>query len=213
MSTASLAAERTTGRVGTASSMVRRRRLRLATATVLIAIAIAGNLAVYTSLDQRELVVQAVVDIPAGTMLERSALRPIRVALDPSVPSIPGDELDYLLGRYAIVSIRAGQLVTQRELATAPVVSPGSAIVPVRVESGVLPVGLVDRSVVGLVVGTGPEAQLYTGEVVGSPREAGGLAAAVVLSVEVDLDHATVIAADPDIRLVLLDPLSAPSDR
>ena len=84
MSTLDAPGRRTGSRLGANSPVARRRRLRLAFATVLVALAIAGNLAVYTSLDTRAPVVQAIVDIPAGTMLERSDLRPISVDLDAS---------------------------------------------------------------------------------------------------------------------------------
>lgn len=191
-----------------------RRRNRIAVGTALGALAVGGNLVVYTSLDDAEPVVQAVTDIPAGTLITSDMLRTVDADVDSSVQVVAGAELDAVAGRYAKVRIVSGSLVTSSSLQSAPLVTAGRAVVAVTVDAGTLPSGLRERSRVQLVVPAastelGPT--LVEGRTIGLPAATESALASQTLTVEVDEPDASVVAAADDVRVVLLPPNPDPA--
>ncbi len=170
-----------------------RRRRRLAVGVGLGAIAVAGNLAAYSSLDDRASVLQVVTDVPAG------------------------EELDQVLGQYAKVRMVAGALVVVESLQPAPLVEAGTSIVALQLPAGSLPVGLRERSSIQIVLpvrSTSVEVApvgpiVVTGRVVGLPTVPDGVAGTVSLSVEVPNLDAPALAVGEGIRVVLLPPSEA----
>ncbi len=206
-----------------------RRRARLAIGVGLAAIAVAGNIAVYSSLDERVEVLLAAVEIPAGAPIEAAQLRVVTVAVDTAVQVVSVDERAAVIGKYARAPIAAGVLVTPSALADTPLVSPGAAVVSLRLPEGSIPDGVVERSHV-LVVASDPVAFVdrtvdaggredvvgdgagdhgrsdgaVAGVIVGAVEPAG--VGTVAVSVEVDVDDSVRVARADQVRIVLIAP-------
>jgi hypothetical protein len=189
-----------------------RRRARLAGGVALVAAAIGGNLVVYSSLDDRESVLQVVRDVPAGEQLTVDDIRPIEVGADDTLRVVHDDQLPTIVGQYAKVRLVSGSLVVAEALQSTPLVSPGSAIVAIQVPEGALPTGLRERSQVDLVVPVegdgsgGGTPTVVRGRVVGLPSAPLTATGTVSLSVEVAAQVAAGVAASDDVRVVLLEP-------
>lgn len=191
-----------------------RRRNRIAAGVLLGALAIGGNALVYSSLDTKEPVVQAVVDIPAGTQITADLLGTVDVDADPTVNLVDGDDLATLVGQYAKVRLVAGSIVTADSFQSRPLVALGSAVVAVQVPEGTLPIGVRERVPVQLVIATQrgsvePGTPIaIDGRVVGLPTATDSALGVESVSVEVAAADAPTLAAADDVRVVLLDPAS-----
>ena len=189
-----------------------RRRARVAGGVALIAVAIGGNVLVYSSLDDREPVLQVVRDVPAGDQLTGDDVRPIDVDADDTLHAIPADRLSTIVGQYAKVRLVAGSLVVTESLQGTPLVSSGAAVVAIQVPDGALPIGLRERSPVELVVpvaGDGSTAApptIVSGRVVGLPTAPTTATGTLSLSVEVPAHLAATVVASDDVRVVLVQP-------
>jgi hypothetical protein len=189
-----------------------RRRARVAGGVALVAAAIGGNVLVYSSLDDREPVLQVVRDVPAGEQLRDADVRPIDVDADDTLRAIPADRLSTIVGQYAKVRLVAGALVVAEALQSTPLVSEGSAVVAIQVPEGALPIGLRERSPVELVVpvaGDGSTAApptIVRGRVVGLPTAPSTATGTLSLSVEVPAPLAATVVASDDVRVVLVQP-------
>jgi hypothetical protein len=186
-----------------------RRRARVAVGAGLAAVAIGGNVLVYSSLDEREPVLQVIRDVPAGMQITADDLRPVEVAVDSTVGTIAADDAASVVGQYARVRLVSGSLIVVEALQREPLVAPGSAVVAVQVPDGALPAGLRERSQVELVAppdGTRPVPFVVVGRVVGLPTATESVTGTVSLSVELPVDAAAAVAASDDVRIVLLEP-------
>jgi hypothetical protein len=178
----------------------------------LIAVAIGANVLVYSSLDDREPVLQLVRDVPAGQQLTGDDVRPIDVDADDTLRAIPAGALSTIVGQYAKVRLVAGSLVVTEALQGAPLVSSGAAVVAIQVPDGALPIGLRERSPVELVVpvaGDGSTAAaptIVSGRVVGLPTAPATATGTLSLSVEVPAQQAAAVVASDDVRVVLVQP-------
>jgi hypothetical protein len=190
-----------------------RARARVAAGVALGAVAIAGNVLVYSGLDDRVGVLQVVRDVPAGAQLAAADLRVVHADVDGSVRAIPAEALSATVGRFAKVRIVAGSLVVTEALQDGPLVSPGAAVVAVQLPAGAVPLGARERSLVHLVLagdrgvdGQDRRPTVVPGRLVGLPTEGPSLAGHVSLSVEVPSDVAADVAVADGLGLVLLDP-------
>jgi hypothetical protein len=189
-----------------------RRRARVAGGAALVAAAIGGNVLVYTSLDDRRPVLQAVRDVPAGEQLTIDDVRSIDVDADDTLRAVSADRLSSVVGQYAKVRLVSGSLVVAEALQAMPLVSSGTAVVAVQVPDGALPIGLRERSQVQLVVpaaGDGATAGVATivdGRVVGLPTAPATATGTLSLSVEVPEQLAATVVASDDVRVVLTAP-------
>jgi SAF domain len=188
-----------------------RRRNRIAFGVALAAAAIAGNVLVYSSLDDTDAVVQVVRDVPAGEQITADMLRPVDVDVDDSVAVVPADDIDTVIGRYAKVRLVAGSLVTSPALQPDPLVAAGSSIVAIQVGEGALPAGLRERSPIEVVLpddADDPTAQPVTvdARVVGLPYTPDAAIGTQSLSIEVDEADAARVASADDVRVVLVSP-------
>ncbi len=206
-----------------------RRRTRLIIAVVLAAIAFAGNLAVYSSLDERIEVLQASEEIPAGSVVELEQVRVTRVAVDSAVPVVPVGESAAVIGWYATSRIAAGALIGPSAVQRHPLVAPQSGVVSIRLPEGSIPDGLSERSRVLVVVpepsgagggsAVGDERDVTIGDrndrvesgdgaiaaiVVGTVEPAG--VGTIAISVEVDSADAVRVARADQVRIVLVAP-------
>jgi hypothetical protein len=189
-----------------------RRRARVAGGAALVAVAIGGNVLVYSSLDDRDSVLQVVRDVSAGEQLTTDDVRPIDVDADDTLSAVRSDQLSTIVGQYAKVRLVSGSLVVAEALQSTSLVSPGSAIVAIQVPEGALPIGLRERSQVQLVVpveGDGPTGAAPTvviGRVVGLPSAPLNATGTLSLSVEVAQQVAASVVASDDVRVVLVEP-------
>jgi SAF domain len=183
-----------------------RRRNRIAAGVALGAAAIGGNLLLYTSLDNKSPVVQAVIDIPAGAQITPDMLRTVEVDLDETVLAVPGDQLTLVPGRYAKVRIVSGSLVVEPALQDVPLVADGAAVIAVEVARTLVPTGVRERSRVDLVYLVDGVEVVVGGHVVGLPFDAEGGSGIVSLSVEVSTADAPGVATASDVRVVLVSP-------
>ena len=189
-----------------------RRRARLAAGAALVAVAIGGNVLVYSSLDDRESVLQVVRDVPAGAQVALEDVRAIQVDADDTLRIVLADEVSTIVGQFAKVRLVSGSLVVAEALQPTPLISAGAAVVAVQVPEGALPVGLRERSQVQLVVpanrdeATVVEPTIVSGRVVGLPVAPATATGTLSLSVEVPEQLAATVVASDDVRVVLVQP-------
>jgi hypothetical protein len=185
-----------------------RRRSRIASGVALGSVAVAGNVLVYSSLDDRELVLQARRDVPAGAVITEADLAVVSVDVDGAVRTVAKSQLATTIGRYAKVRLVAGSLVVQEALQDRPLVSPGAGVTAVHVLEGTLPVGLRERSRVRLVVpaSDGSPPDVIDARVVGLPVATDTISGTVSLTVEVDVEDASRVAMADRIGVVLVEP-------
>jgi hypothetical protein len=193
-----------------------RRRNRIAAGVALAAAAIAGNVLVYSSLDDKESVVQVVRDVPAGERITPDMLRTIDVQVDDSVAVVPAAQLDAIVGSYAKVRLVSGALVTTPALQPEPLVGPGTSVVAIQLDEGGIPVGLRERVPVDVVIPADPNNAASTdviiaARVVALPVTPSSAIGTQSLSVEVAAVDAAMLAAADDVRLVLVEPLWDPA--
>ena len=178
-----------------------RRRARVAAGAALVAVAIGGNVLVYSSLDDRESVLQVVRDVPAGQQVTPEDVRAIQVDADDTLRSIGADRVSTIVGQFAKVRLVSGSLVVAEALQSTPLITAGAAVVAIQVPEGALPVGLRERSQVQLVVpanrddatATGPT--IVSGHVVGLPTAPATATGTLSLSVEVPEQLAATVVA------------------
>ena len=196
-----------------------RRRNRIAAGVALAAIAVGANILVYSSVNNSEPAVQAVVDVPAGAQITSDMLRTVDVDAPSSVNLVPGDQLDSLVGAYAKVRLVSGSLVTPQSVQATSLVGPGNAVVAIQVDEGALPVGLRERVPVQLVI---PQAAGATAAATTDPTVIDGVVVALPiatasalgrqsLSVEVAAGSAPIVAGADDVRVVLAEPVAESS--
>jgi len=185
----------------------------------LAAIAVGANILVYSSVNNSEPAVQAVVDVPAGAQITSDMLRTVDVDAPSSVNLVPGDQLDSLVGAYAKVRLVSGSLVTPQSVQATSLVGPGNSVVAIQVDEGALPVGLRERVPVQLVIPqtAGAPAAATTdptvidGVVVALPIATASALGRQSLSVEVAAGSAPIVAGADDVRVVLAEPVAESS--
>ena len=184
----------------------------MAAGAALVAVAIGGNVLVYSSLDDRESVLQVVRDVPAGEQVVPEDVRAIQVDADDTLRSVGADRVSTIVGQFAKVRLVSGSLVVADALQSRPLISAGAAVVAIQVPEGALPVGLRERSQVQLVVpdnGDDPaatEPTVVNGRVVGLPTAPTTATGTLSLSVEVPEQLAATVVASDDVRVVLVQP-------
>jgi hypothetical protein len=189
-----------------------RSRSRIAAGVGLLAVAVVINLAVYRSLDDRHAVVQVVHDVPAGQQIVAGDLRTVEVSADPTIRTVTGESMPFVVGQYAKVRLVAGSLVVAEALQATPLVGSGSSLVAVALPSGELPTGLRERSHVSLVLpaidtsGTAAVVGNVEAWVVGLPAAVDGGSGDVAVTFEVAAEDAAAVAMAERVRVVVLEP-------
>lgn len=176
---------------------VSRRWRRTILATVLIAIGVVGNLVVYAAQDDRQIVLQLASDVPAGRALTSMDLIDVALAFDAGVPLISVSDAHAVIGQYAVTRLVAGTLLTPAMIQPDTLLTPGQAVVAIRVEESGIPAGLGPRSSVDLIIGSSSPtgAPLIAAEVVeiGNADIAGRLSVSVEVS---EQDARSLVLAD-----------------
>lgn len=160
----------------------RQRRLGLAALAVVLVVgfgALAGALVLRSG--DRVQVVAVVRPVAGGTQVQRADLGVVDVAVE-GIPTVPAAQLPQLVGRYAVVPLISGTLLSPVALTTESRPGPGQAVVGLQLAPGRLPAdGLRSGDVLRLVRvpadGQGPA---------GAPADPVLVARAVVLQSRAD---------------------------
>jgi HAMP domain-containing protein len=181
-----------------------RRRARIAGGIAIAAVAVAGNVLLYSSLEDSTEVVQFVDNVAAGELISSTDVRIVEVDGDvTSANLVPADEIGSIVNRYARTFIPSGSLASVFVVQSDPLVGPGTAVVAVTPSGDLIPQGLTERSRVQLVLG-GEATTLVEARVVAVERDESTGASS--MSVEVSVTDAPAVAAAEDLHVVLLDP-------
>jgi hypothetical protein len=181
-----------------------RRRARIAGGVAIAAVAVAGNVLVYTSLQDSTEVVQFVDNVAAGELISSADVRIVEVDGDvTSANLVAADDIGSIVNQYARTFIPSGSLASVFVVQADPLVGSGTAVVAVTPSGNLIPQGLTERSRVQLVLG-GETTTLVEARVVAVDRDEA--AGATSMSVEVAATDAPIVAAADELHVVLLDP-------
>ena len=176
-----------------------------------------GAVALVQAGDERQAVLVAADDLPAGARITDADLRVVEVSTD-DLAVVPARDRGLLVGSYTKVRILAGQPFAQGLVQPMPVVTAGRVVVAIPVSPVQLPAQLREQSIVDLVILGATTAN--DGSVASAPVVARGVVteypdfgadptsnSVAALSVEVDpTNAAAIVAAGRNIGIVLIDP-------
>ena len=132
---------------------VARRRSRVAIGVALVAVAVAGNVVIYSEAAATTTVAQLVRDVPAGETVDDDDIRWIDLGLvEPTVRVVEPATWPGLQGTYAKTRLVSGSLLVADSLQSRPLLTPGTAIVAISVDRGLLPAGLREQSLLEVVL-------------------------------------------------------------
>jgi hypothetical protein len=117
-----------------------RRRWGLFAAMVLVvAFGALGNVWLLTSTTTAQEVVAARTTIERGSVITRDDLMTVRVELDPSLRTVPGDDLAGLVGQRAALDVAAGSLVTTESVTATTIPPDGHSLVGIGIAQARMP--------------------------------------------------------------------------
>lgn len=206
---------RPTRRAGT--SVTRRQATLWATGLLLVIGGALASVALVRAGDERDRVLIAATDLPAGARVTDGDVRVAEVAAD-GLDLLAEAEQPIVVGSYTKVRVLAGQPFTSGVLQSEPLVTPGKVVVAIPVTPVQLPANLREQSLVDLIPtlesptgGAATMAAPHVRAVVIEYPAFGADAAAntvAALSVEVDpADADVIVAAGRDVAIVLVDPV------
>lgn len=117
----------------------RRRKGMLALAVVMIGLGCLIAYSVVTSLSDRTSVIVLARDVPVGAALAGGDLATSMVSVDPGVQTIPGHQLDEVIGKIAATDLKHGTLLASSELTAQRSPAHGQQIVPVALTPSQIP--------------------------------------------------------------------------
>lgn len=125
-----------------------RRRSRVAIGVALVAVAVAGNIVIYSEAAATTTVAQLIRDVPAGETVDADDIRWIDLGVvEPTVRVVDPSAWVDLQGTYARTRLVSGSLLVADSLQRRPLLTPGTAIVAITVDRGLLqPVFVSSRS-------------------------------------------------------------------
>jgi hypothetical protein len=187
------------------------RKVRLIAALALIAVCGAAVPVLVTTLTPKPAKgLEAVTDLPAGTMITPADLRQVD-ATGPTGAIVPGADQAAMTGQTVRVEVPAGALLNQADLGPFPPI--GATVVPVSVKPGQYPANLQTGDQVAVFpVSSSSTSQAATaahaaatGTVTQISPVASDGAGQVVIDLEVATASAAVVAQAPAVVLVGLD--------
>jgi len=200
-----------------APSVSRRNASLWAVGLLLVILGALGAVALVRAGDERQAVLVAADDLPAGSPITDADVRVAEVSTD-DLELVLASERTALVGSYARVRILAGQPFASGLVQTTPIVTAGRVVVAIPVSPVQLPAQLREQSIIDIVVlGATPTDD---GSVAATPVVARGVVTeypdfgadassntVAALSVEVDPSDANaIVAAGRNIGIVLRDP-------
>jgi hypothetical protein len=187
------------------------RKVRLIAALALIAVCgLAVPVLVSTLTPKPAEVLQAAVDLPAGTVISQADLKPVK-ATGPTGATVPAAEQASMIGQTVRVEVPAGALLNEADLGPFPPV--GATVVPVSVKPGQYPANLQTGQQVAVFpvssTSTGQASTAAHAAATGTVTQISPVASAgagqVVVDLEVTTASAAVVAQAPAVVLVALD--------
>jgi hypothetical protein len=179
---------------------VRQRRPGWVAAAITFAVlAVLINMHLIRSAGERMPVVRVVRDVPVGRALTQADLGTAMVAVDTGVQTIPGQQLQRLVGMRAAVGLHHGSLLTGSQVTVRLTPQPGQALVTITLRPSQLPPrGLPAGSPVRIMPtsGTPDDDTTADGSPGGSPASEGatGIPATVDQVGAVDTEGAVAVA-------------------
>ncbi len=170
--------------------------------------------ALVTSAGSRTDAVVLANDVGRYETIERDDLRIASIAVEPGVSTVPGNELDDIVGRAASTDLRAGGVLSQDQLVPAGerLVQDGEAIVGARLSPGDAPLRDLSRGSEVLVVvrpaaGTTGDIDSVEGWLLdlGDADATTGDRSASLVVPRLDADEVAAAAADKRISIVALE--------
>ena len=125
--------------VGRGVKIARRPLLVVVAAVLVVAGAMAGGL-LWASATKAGEVVVVRQNVARGTVITAQDLGTIRVGVDPSLSTVPADQLASLVGRRASADLTAGTLLAASQVSETVVPGPGESVVGVPISPGLMPV-------------------------------------------------------------------------
>ncbi len=179
----------------------RRRPAFIALGVALIIVCALGALWLVDRLSTTTPVVVAAADVPEGQRLTAEDLTVTDVTVPSGVATVPGSDLDTLIGQRAVGPLEEGTLLAPGDVSGEQFPASGTAVVGVRVSSGQIPTNDVDPGDPIQIIGTPREgddpptgdAPVITGTVqaISTPSAEGE----VVVDVLVSTDQSATLAA------------------
>jgi hypothetical protein len=119
----------------------RLRRRPILIALSLVFVAVGALLAAYlvTALADTQPVVAVRADVARGQVIERSDLLVVDISPDPALKTVPGDQLESLVGKFARVDLAAGGLVTSSAVTDQNLPAAGESLVGISLTPAQLP--------------------------------------------------------------------------
>lgn len=140
---------------------LQRKPLLMVLAVLLVSAGAVSGLWLWASSSSAVEVVSVRAGVQRGHLIAVTDLSVVRVAVDPSVRTVPSAELDGLVGRRAAADLTAGTLLSPAQVSDLPVPGPGSSVVGVPVAPGLMPSEpLLAGDLVRLVHTPGPQGEL-----------------------------------------------------
>lgn len=129
---------------GGQASMPETTKLQRSPLTVVLAVGLVclGGLVglwLWTSSSTATEVVAVRAGVERGQLIAATDLTTVRVALDPSLRTVPGAALESLVGKRAVSDLAAGTLVAPEQVGDAVVPGRGLAVVAVPIAPGLIP--------------------------------------------------------------------------
>ncbi len=175
-----------------------RRRWGLFAAGVLVTcLGVLGSVWLYQSSTTAVPVVVARHNIERGQVIDRDDLSVISVEKDPALRTVPGDDLDSLVGKRALFDVAEGSSLTPMTVGEQNQPGKGMSVLAVPVSPAMVPTGLVagdDVRFVPVSSGQSGEGEPVSAQVV-EVRPASSDSAKVVVEVEVPESVAPALAA------------------
>jgi SAF domain len=114
----------------------------IAAGVMLMALAVLTNVYLFQSAGHRVSVVRVVRDVPVGQQIGRGDLDVAQVAVESAVQTVPGRQLDEMVGRRAAVGLRKGTLLAASQVTAQLTPQAGQALVTVPLKPSQVPAGL-----------------------------------------------------------------------
>lgn len=121
------------------SPRLRRRPLLLVVGVALLVMGAMAGVWLWSAASTSVEVVVVRADVQRGAIIPASALGRVRVTVDPSVQTVPGDQMESMVGRSAAVDLSAGALLTPSQVTDLVQPGEGMSMVGIPVAPGLMP--------------------------------------------------------------------------
>lgn len=121
------------------SPKLRRRPLLIVLGVTLLVMGAMAGVWLWSAASTSVEVVVVRADVQRGAIIPATALGRVRVTVDPSVQTVPGDQMASMVGRSAAVDLSAGALLTPSQVTDVVQPGQGMSMVGIPVAPGLMP--------------------------------------------------------------------------